>query len=248
VISVAMSLKITVEVDGQSEQQLAPLLAQVVTCHPEWFGMDRPAKPPEPSSRDFYHDNSVLLLQLVQQLTAQNELLQAQVTHSQRLLAGVPPAKALSPAATDSQRAGTASAVAAATASNEAPPLLPVQYQLNRGEFSLYRFKRLAEQLPARLWQTLIWLTLGREWLLLFLLMCGGMYGVLSIAPKLADLWPAPEFVDSAGSAPGDAVAPERREKKEASKESASSAPQPALPSSKAGTHPPPPPAFRQQP
>jgi hypothetical protein len=194
VISFAMSLKITVEVDGQSEQQLAPLLAQAVTCHPEWFGLDTPAKPPELNLRDFYHDNSALLQQHIQQLTAQNKLLQAQVTHSQRLLAGVPQAKALSPAATDSRRAVTASAVVAAPGSNEAPPLLPVQYQLNRAELSLYRLKRLANQLPTRLWQALIGLTLGREWLLLFLLMCGGMYGALRVAPKLADLWPPAEF------------------------------------------------------
>jgi hypothetical protein len=246
-----MSLKITVEVDGQSEQQLTPLLAQWAAHHPAWLGLSvqKPADELAPS-RDFYYENPALLQQQIQQLIAQNQLLQEQVTHSQRLLAGGPQAKALLPAATDSQRALTAPAVAAATGSSETPPLLPIQYQLRRGEILPDRLKRLAKQLPARLWQTLIWLTLGREWLLLFLLMCGGMYGALRVAPKLSDLWPPPEFVDSAGSAPGDTVTPERRKKEAvskepASKEPASKEPQPTSSSSKAGSHPPPPPAFQ---
>jgi hypothetical protein len=238
-----MSLKITVEVDGQSEQQLAPLIAQWASRHPEWLGLGAQQNAPELSaSRDFYHENSALLQQQIQQLTAQNELLQAQVTHSQRLLAGVPQAKALLPAALDSQRA--ASSVAVSPFSKEAPPLLPVQYQLRRGEILVYRLKRL----PAQLWQSLVWLTLGREWLLLFLLLCGGLYGALSIAPKLADqIWPEPEFVDSADGGPGaaktTAPATERKTADQAEEKKL-----PTSPSSKAGSHPPPPPAFRQQP
>jgi hypothetical protein len=234
-----MSLKITIEVDGQTEQQLAPVIGQFVARHPQGLGIGANASEVnQPLS--LAHDNPALLQQQIQQLTAQNQLLQAQVNHSQRLLAGVLPAALLSQAA-DSQQAVTASALTVSP--SETPPLLPVRYQSDTR--LRYRLRRSLVGLPKRLWQALLWLALGREWLWLFLLLCGGMYGTLSLAPRLADhLWPPPEFVDSAGDTPGETVTPEPAP--EQPEEKAPNPAPPASPTSKAGSHPPPPPAFQQ--
>ena len=246
-----MSLKITVEVDGQTEQQLTPVIGQLVARHPEWLVTQKPA-PEQPHSRDFYHDNSALLQQHIQQLTEQNKLLQAQVSYSQRLLEGVPQAKALLPRA--AERAITAPAVSASPNEKEpsAPPPLPTQYQSGSGDI-LYRIRRSLVEMPARLWQALVWLAFGKEWLLLFLLLCGGTYGALTVAPKLAHrLWPQPEFVDSAGvgsaeSGPGDIATPEPENSNQQEKAPPASKPTASpSPTSKAGSHPPPPPAFEQ--
>ena len=80
-----MSLKITVEVDGQTEQQIAPVVAPFVARlamrHPEWTQVDKQGRSPgQVQVRDFHHDNSALLQQHIQQLTAQNKLLQQQVS------------------------------------------------------------------------------------------------------------------------------------------------------------------------
>lgn len=249
-----MSLKITIEVDGQTEQQLTPVIGQLVARHPEWLSA-QPSAPEETHSRDFYHDNSVVLQQHIQQLTEQNKLLQAQVSYSQRLLAGVPQVKALLPGAANSRQ--TTPAVSASDDDNEpsAPPPLPIQYQSVSGEIALHQLRRSLLKLPARLWQALVWLAFGKEWLVLFLLLCGGTYGALTVAPKLAHrLWPPPEFVDSAGvgsaeSGPGDIVTPEPESPDP--KEKAPPTPKPTAstsspsPTSKAGSHPPPPPAFQ---
>ena len=109
-----------------------------------------------------------------------------------------------------------------------------------------------------RLWRSFIWLVTN-EWLLLFLLLCGGTYGVLTIAPWVSNqLWPPPEFVDSAKEGPGGTAEPEPTDgggKEGAERTSADSpaaetipvTPQlPVLPTSKAGSHPSPPPAFQQ--
>lgn len=232
-----MSLKITVEVDCQSEQQLAPVLGQWVAHHSEWLGAQNDVSAPTYSS-DFYHENAALLQQQIQQLMAQNKLLQEQVSQSQRLLAGAPQPYAL-PQADDSQRALTASAVAASYDESEAPPL-PMQYQLTQGEMLRDRFQR-ALHLPAKLWQTLIWLAFGKKWLLLLLLLCSGMSSTFILASRL---WPPPEFIDSSGGSPGTVVTPEPMPKSPEPEETAPA--QPALPTSKAGSHPPPPPAFQQ--
>ena len=234
-----MSLKITVEVDGQSEHQLAPVVGQWVARHSESLATQNDVSAPTYSS-DFYHENAALLQQQIQQLMAQNKLLQQQVSQSQRLLAGAPQPYAL-PQADDSQREIAASAVAPSYDKSAAPPLLPMQYQLTQGEVLRDRFQRLAIQLPARLWQTLIWLAFGKEWLLLLLLLCSGLSGTFILASRR---WPPPEFIDSSGGSPGTVVTPEPMPKSAEPKETAPT--QPALPTSKAGSHPPPPPAFQQ--
>ena len=264
-----MSLKITVEVDGQTEQQLTPLIAQFVAAYPQLLGNQgigtqgqatQANAPDLPQSPDFYHDNSALLKQHIQQLMAQNQLLQQQVASTQQQLAGTPPAKALSPSAAQaSQQPVTASAVtvpsgvpsgvsSVATGQSSAP-LLPVQYRTRRRSLGLYRIKHSVVTLPARLWQALIWLAWGKEWLLLFVLLCGGFYGTLTLAPWLAErLWPPAEFVDSAGDAPGKAIEPEPEPETPAPEQTQENPmpAQPTTPASKAGSHPPPPPAFQQ--
>ena len=233
-----MSLKITVEVDGQSEQQLVPVMGQWVARHSEWLKAQNTVSAPTDAS-DFYRENAALLQQQIQQLMAQNKLLQQQVSQSQRLLGGAPQPYAL-PLAEDAQRAIAASAVAPSYDESEAPPL-PMQYQLTQGEVLRERFQRLAKQLPARLWQTLIWLAFGKKWLLLLLLFCSGMSSAFILASRL---WPPPEFIDSAGGSPGTVVTPEPMP---ASPEPEAIEPaQPTSPTSKAGSHPPPPPAFQQ--
>jgi ABC-type transporter Mla subunit MlaD len=90
-----MSLKITIEVTGQTEQQLAPVVSQFVARHPDLLGMGTQTRAlGQNNAQDFYRDNSALLQQHIQELTAQNQRLQAQVTDSQRLIAGSPPAQA----------------------------------------------------------------------------------------------------------------------------------------------------------
>jgi hypothetical protein len=125
--------------------------------------------------------------------------------------------------------------------------LLPVQYR--SGKLTLKQLKCKLSRLPVRCWQGLLWLTFGRKWLLLFLLLCGGMNGVLILAPKLTDsLWPPPEFVDAAEEGPGAATTPESSEEKtpESSAEKAPKQTSSTSPTSKAGSHPAPPPAFQQ--
>jgi hypothetical protein len=238
-----MSLKITVEVDGQSEQQLAPLLALWAARHPEWLGQGIQQNAPELSaSRDFYHENSALLQQQIQQLTAQNQLLQAQVSSSQRLLAGVPPARAL-PAYEPLART---TELTTELALNAQPPLLPQRYQPSRGAILRYWLKRPVQASAQRLGRIAAWIWLSKDWLALFLLLCGGMYAVLTIAPVISELW-RPEFVESADGGPGTTKTTEPAAEHPPAKQAETTA-LPTSPSSKAGSHPPPPPAFQQQP
>ena len=260
-----MSFKITVEVDGQTEQQLTPLIAQFVAAYPQLLGSQtlgtqgqatQANAPDLPHSPDFYHDNSALLQQHIQQLMAQNQLLQQQVASTQQLLAGTPPAKALSPSPAEaSQQPVTASAVTVASGVSSgatgpsSAPLLPVQYRTRRRSLGLHRIKHSVVTLPARLWQALIWLAWGKEWLLLFFLLCGGFYGTWTLAPWLAErAWPPAEFVDSAGDAPGKVIQPEPEPETPAPEQTQENPmpAQPTTPASKAGSHPPPPPAFQQ--
>lgn len=240
-----MSLKITVEVDGQSEQQLAPGMGQWVARHSEWLKAQGKAAAP-PDSSGFYRKNSALLQQQIQQLMAQNQRLQEQVSQSQRLLAGIPDPKALLPQAADANRALTASAVAVSRDDSKVPPPLPAQYQSGKAAITRYRLKHSLVRLPLSLWRLLIWVAFGKEWLLLFLLFCGGMYGTLTLAPRIAErLWPPPEFVDSADDAPGTVMTP-KPQTASPEPEKAPATAQPVSPTSKAGSHPPPPPAFQQ--
>jgi hypothetical protein len=239
-----MSLKITIEVTGQTEQQLAPVVSQFVARHPELLGMGTQTRALGlDTAQDFYRDNSALLHQHIQELTAQNQRLQAQVTDSQRLLAGSPPVQACLPQAPVAERTVTAPVVSHRADAPTAPPLLPVQYR--SGKTTLKRIKRKLSWLPVRCWQGLLW----RKWLLIFLLLGGAMNGVLTLAPKIADsLWPPPEFVDSAEESPGAVTAPEHSEEKtpESSTEKAPKQTSSTSPTSKAGSHPAPPPAFQQ--
>jgi hypothetical protein len=234
-----MSLKITVEVDGQSEQQLAPVIAQFVASHPEWLGLATPVRAPEPSPREFYNHNSALLQEQIQQLMAQNQQLQAQVASSQRLLAGVPSAPALSFSAplvptTDS-------------AQDTQPPLLPERYQPSKGSMLRHWLRAPVQATAHRLGRLASWAWRGREWLLIFLLLCGGMTGVLRIAPVIGELF-HPEFIDSKDGGPG-ATKTAKPAAESAPKEEQEKDPVlPALPTRKAGSYPAPPPAFQQQP
>ena len=210
-----MSLKITVEVDGQTEQQIAPVvapfIARLAMRHPEWTQVDKRGRSPgQVQVRDFHHDNPALLQQHIQQLTAQNKLLQQQVSQNQRLLAGAAPPKVLPPGAV-AQQAVTDSTVATSGHKEEQSlaPMLPAQYRVGRSAMVLPRLRRSLGRTPMRLWRSFIWLVTN-EWLLLFLLLCGGTYGVLTIAPWISNqLWPPPEFVDSAKEGPGGTAEPE---------------------------------------
>jgi len=259
-----MSLKITVEVDGQTEQQLTPLIAQVVAAYPQLLGSQgqttQANTPDLPHSPDFYHDNSALLQRHIQQLMAQNQLLQQQVASTQQLLAGTPPAKALLPSAAQASQqpvsasavtvsSGVSSGVPSGATGQSSAPLLPVQYRTRRSSLGLYRIRHSVVTLSARLWQALIWLAWGKEWLLLFFLLCGGFYGTWTLAPWLAErAWPPAEFVDSAGDAPGKVIQPEPEPETPAPEQMQENPmpAQPTTPASKAGSHPPPPPAFQQ--
>lgn len=243
-----MSLKVTVEVDGQSEQQLAPVIGQMMARHSK--GLDAPENNAEPTEmRDFYLDQSALLQQ-VQQLVAQNQRLQVQLTQSQRLLAGTPAAKAFLPSPEQSARSpatsGSAADSAAALEPTTTAPPLPAQYQTGHIILRLSRLQKLLVKLPAQLWRKLVWISFGQEWLLVFLLLCSGLSGTWAIALKITkQLKATPEFVESADDGPGES-APTKREESAAVENPAETAPPSSLaaPTNKAGSHPAPPPAF----
>ena len=244
-----MSLKITIEVDGQTEQQLAPVIEQLATYLPAHASPEMGS-----STQAHYHKNAALLQQQIQQLVAQNQLLKAQSTPPQpRLAAAASTSNSAIPAPLDAQ-----------------PPALPVQYQPTPRGRTRYQLQRAAQRLGQccgprtvqrtgqRLWQAVVWLSFGKTWLAGLLLFGGGLYGTLKLAPKLADrLASPPEFVDTTESGPGDVVTPEPAAAPAAAPaapspeapasspaDSSSSTPAPA-PASKAGSHPPPPPAFQ---
>ena len=233
-----MSLKITVELDGHTEQELMPVIRQVAKRHPELFGSELPA-PVEGR----YVENSALLQQQIQQLMVQNRLLQAQLADAQKVLPPAPGAKALPPGVAPSTQ-----------------PTLPARYRTKRreGEQSLARrARRAASQLTSRSWRLLVWLCLGKEWLLIFLLLTGAMLGGRALVPKLSELLLAPEFTESTDGGPGQTVSPEEDSEERAEQRAEHSATdgkapqttqpttQPTNPASKAGSHPPPPPAFQ---
>ena len=253
-----MSLKITVEVDGQSEQQMMPVVAQFVAWQSAQSKAQADAEDEPADGRShelgdrlgFYHDNAALLQQHIQQLAQQNRLLQAQLSQNQsqqqQRLAGAPAAKALPPAepsASALSAEATVEADAPASLPMSTPPMLPAQYRTGKG---VRVRRRLGKWLRSRWRQG----APHQQRLLLFLMMCGLTYGVLSRLPRLVEqLWRTPEFVDSAKRLPGDVATPEHQQdsQPEASKADSPAQPKaPASPTSKAGSHPPPPPAFQQ--
>ena len=234
-----MSLKITIEVDGQTEQQLAPVIEQLATYLPAHASPEM-----GPLTQAHYHENAALLQQQIQQLVTQNQLLKAQSTPPQpRLAAAASTSNSAIPAPLDAQ-----------------PPALPVQYQPTPRGRTRYQLQRAAQ----RLGQCLCAYSrhFGKAWLAVLLLFGGGLYGTLKLAPKLADrLASPPEFVDTTESGPGDVVTPEpaaapatapaapspeapASSPADSSPTDSSSTP-PSTPASKAGSHPPPPPAFQ---
>ena len=237
-----MSLKITIEVDGQTEQQLAPIIGQLAARYPGLLATENAQVPAatNPTEQSFYHENAALLQQQIQQLVTQNQLLKAQSTPPQpRLAAAASTSNSAIPIPLDVQ-----------------PPALPVQYQptpRGRTRYQLQRVARfLGQRTGQRLWQAVVWLSFGKAWLAGLLLFGGGLYGTLKFAPKLADrLASPPEFVDTTESGPGDVVTPEPADRPAApSPEAPASSPTdsstpPPTPASKAGSHPPPPPAFQ---
>lgn len=255
-----MSLKVTVEVDGQSEQQIAPVMARFAalcsqaSIHQESNqpGLNKQAQSVEAThSTDCYRDSSALLNQ-TQQLMAQNQRLQEQLSQSQRLLAGTPAAKALLSQADDSEQrdavsvdAKSATASTATDSQNSQPPALPTQYQTGRASAVCRRLKRRLLALTRQQWGVFQ----PQQWLL-FLLMCGVAYGALALWPKLIEqLGSKPEFVESAQERPGEVAPIQGNAQTEGPKAVQSDrSPQPTAPdppTSKAGSHPPPPPAFQ---
>jgi len=255
-----MSLKITIEVDGQTEQQLAPIIGQLAARYPGLLATENAQVPAatNPTEQSFYHENAALLQQQIQQLVTQNQLLKAQSTTPQpRLAAAASTSNSAIPIPLDVQ---------------PQPPALPVQYQPTPRGRTRYQLQRAAQRLGPflgqccgprtvqktgqRLWQAVVWLSFGKAWLAGLLLFGGGLYGTLKLAPKLADrLASPPEFVDTTESGPGDVVTPAPADPPAAapaapSPEAPASAPAdsstpPPTPASKAGSHPPPPPAFQ---
>lgn len=247
-----MSLKVTIEVNGQTEQQLTPVIGQVLARYSR--GLDAQENTAEPTQVHRVFPDQSALLQQVQQLVTQNQMLQVQLSQSQRLLAGAPAAKAFLLPAEQSVRSHAASKDTASHGvdtrdpKTTAPPL-PAQYQTGRSTVIAGRIRRSLVKLPAQLWRSLIWCSFGQEWLLVFLLLCGGLYGAWTIGFKLTQRFIAvPEFVESADDGPGDTAAPENAAGKVEENPTESAQPQspPPSPTSKAGSHPPPPPAFEE--
>lgn len=255
-----MGFKITLEVDGQTEQQLAPIVSRIMALHPELRseGAGNPVRP----NHSFYHENSALLQQHVQQLTHQNKLLQEQLSYSQRLLAGAPASKALPAqiAVPVDQQQNTSLVNETTVRTASVSPPLPARYQRRSNIRSLEQMKRPFKATAQGFGKLLLWTWQGKGWPLIFLLMSGMMYGSLSVAPLIANrLWKPPEFVDSPKSGPGDTVSPtnsasdktaETEGKRGSTGSSANPSGEaihhPATPASKAGSHSPPPPAFQQ--
>lgn len=214
-----MTLKITIEVDGQSEEQLAPLVAKALKHLPPTHQV--PAPPPLLPADRAAAQNALLLQQRVVQLAQENRLLTAQLAR---------------------QNALTIDSSAGATQpSPTSPPALPARRRPS-GRFQMTQLKNRAIALSAQLWRSLVWCAFGNERLLLFLLLCAAVTTPLVLAPVITNrLWPAPEFVESSGTPPGDAA-----EAPDPTTENQPTTTPPSPATSKAGSHPPPPPAFAQ--
>ena len=123
-----MSLKITIEVDGQTEQQLAPVIEQLAAYLPAHASPEMGS-----STQAHYHENAALLQQQIQQLVAQNQLLKAQSSYPQpRLAAAASTSNSAIPIPLDVQ-----------------PPALPVQYQATPRDRTRYQLQRVAQRLAS---------------------------------------------------------------------------------------------------
>ena len=213
-----MTFKITIEVDGQSEEQLAPLVAKALQRLPP--AHQAPAAPPLLPADSTAAQNALLLQQRVVQLAQENRLLAAQLARQNAL--------------TIDSRQG------AMQPSPARPPALPARRASER--LPIAQLQRRATSRSAQLWRALVWCTFGNERLLLFLLLCAAVTTPLVLAPVITNrLWPTPEFVESSGTPPGDAA-----EEPAPTTEDQPTTTPPGPATSKAGSHPPPPPAFAQ--
>ena len=271
-----MSLKITLEVDGQSEHQLAPVLGQLVEGYcPEAQANQQQNTQQQNTglrSRRLSHENPALLREQIQQLTAQNNLLEVQLA-SRSPVPALPPGMSNQPGAKVVERWPSGypkqSAPSAQNLSQQAHsarvevmprPALPVQYQVTPKAAAWYWLRRSTLSAAQRLRQLLVRLTFGKEWVVWLLLLCAGLYGSFRLADEIAArLSPRrAETVEPAKSidgAPGESLAEESFEDSSDAQPDTDSAAEevkepgpnqlPPPPSSKAGSHPPPPPAFQ---
>lgn len=265
-----MSLKITLEVDGQSEHQLAPVLGQLVEGYcPQSQSQSGQQQNAEPYSSRLSHENPALLREQIQQLTAQNNLLEVQL--SGRLLAPALPPGVSNPSgakAIERWPSGHPKHSASASAQNLSQPAasarvevmsgpaLPVQYQPTPKAVALHLLKRSTLGVAQRLWQLLVKLSFGQEWVIWLLLLCAGLYGSFRLADEIGARLPprSAESVDSVEEpaqsvegAPGESLeksSDDRSVTDQASEAVQEPASAPSPPSSKAGSNPPPPPAF----
>lgn len=214
-----MSLKITIEVDGTSEQQIAPTLGHTLTQFTRTSSHAAHLPSPKNPQANLTHENTAALQQAIRQLVLQNQQLQAQAYAQQQLA----PAHQLPAAA---QKAPAAQP-------NRRPPL-PHQYQPSKPQIAL-RWLQQTAIAPLR------WLWTSKGLVLLFIAMSGGVYGTVMAAPKVSRfLWPAPEFTESNGEKPGATQSVSK-----ATEPASAPKPAPDTPTSKAGSNPPPPAAFR---
>ena len=223
-----MTFKITIEVDGQSEEQLAPLVAKALQRLPP--AHQAPAAPPLLPADSTAAQNALLLQQRVVQLAKENRLLAAQLARQNALTI-------------DSRQGAMQPSLAR-------PPALPARHRSSKQihkRLQMAQLKNKVIALSAQLWRSLVWCAFGNERLLLFLLLCAAVTTPLLLAPLVTNrLWPAPEFVESSGTPPGDAAEDTAVEEnpKPTDHQQTTTPPSPAA--SKAGSHPPPPPAFAQ--
>ena len=238
-----MSCKITIELDGQTEQALIPAIRQAARHYPALFAAEGTTP-----GEGLYVENATRLQQQVQQLMVQNRLLQAQLSSEQKAL----------PSGTTLQALPQIEAAAAhSRPHSQQQPELPARYRTGRRSKHVYRLKQAAGMMASRSWRLLVWICVGKEWLLIFLLLSGALFGALALVPKIEQqlLLRSPEFMDSSGDGPG-VVHPTEQTNRQTNRQpevtpNEPHAPEttlPADPASKAGSHPPPPPAFQTNP
>ncbi|MEO0852173.1 MAG: hypothetical protein AAFY15_01535 [Cyanobacteria bacterium J06648_11] len=235
-----MSCKITIEIDGHTEQALLPVIHSVAKRYPGLLTGHAPA----PGER-VDGENPILLQQQIQQLMLQNQLLQSQIAGDQQALpAAANPVRALLPEETDGSDHGGED--------TSQRPALPAQYQTGPAAAATH----WARSTVVNCWRLLVWLCFGQDWLVVSLLLSGAVFTVLAMKPQLLKrVQLLPEFIDSSDERPGAIVSPAAPSEPSSENQSgqppdqASQSPTtpPADPASKAGSHPPPPPAFQTE-
>ena len=130
-----MALKITIEVDGQTEAQLAPVVGKLVAQSPGLLaGVDaQDSQPPHSPEHLFYQENAAVLQQQIQQLIRQKQQLQLQLSGQQPRLAGVPEARALLAVSSTTSKHPEPPEPKGAAAPKKQRPKLPLRYQPGRG-------------------------------------------------------------------------------------------------------------------